>query len=86
MNSQTKVLYEKMVDFKRFAIVLLATGSFLYIGMLLPSDRQTEMNTTILMVFSLILLIASTVFFFRSKQCRSMLLETEEGEEYLSKK
>ncbi|MDP4162903.1 MAG: YrhC family protein [Bacillota bacterium] len=86
MKSQAKVIYEKMVDFKRFAIILLATGSFLYLGILIPSDSQTHLNTTGLMIFSLALLAASAIFFLRSKKCQSMLLETEDGEEYLSKK
>ncbi|MDP4154175.1 MAG: YrhC family protein, partial [Bacillota bacterium] len=32
MKNEAKQLYEKMVDLKRFAVILLAAGVFFYLG------------------------------------------------------
>ncbi|MGE8206158.1 YrhC family protein [Heyndrickxia sp. NPDC080065] len=84
--SKAKVLYEKMIDYKRYGFTLLALTTFLYLGAALPMDGRTLHKTYILMGGTAILIILSVSFFLLSNRCRTILLESEEGKEYLMKK
>ncbi|WP_019242681.1 YrhC family protein [Bacillus massilioanorexius] len=53
---------EKMVDYKRFALLLLCVSTFSYIGTLISLSKQTA-NQNIMITLTLITLIASIVFF-----------------------
>ncbi|WP_413308610.1 YrhC family protein [Bacillus sp. 1P10SD] len=86
MKQQARRLYEKMVDFKRFATILLAVGVFFYLGVIIPSDTKSEMDVNIMVLASLSFLALSILFFIHSKQCQMKLSETEEGQDYLMKK
>ncbi|MGJ7912224.1 YrhC family protein [Neobacillus sp. LXY-1] len=86
MKQKVKSLYERMVDFKRFGIVLLVFGIFFYFGLIIPSDAKTEMDRDVLMIGSTSFMAASILFFTLSKQCYLKLLKSEEGQDYLSKK
>ena len=86
MKKEAKQLYEKMVDFKRFAITVLAAGVFFYLGSILPKETKTAMDVTIMTFTSLSFLSVSIGLFMRSKQYRQKLLELDEGEEYLLRK
>nr|WP_263325643.1 YrhC family protein [Neobacillus sp. Marseille-Q6967] len=79
MKQQSKTLHEKMVDFKRFAVVLLAVAVFFYLGVIIPSDTKSEMDINIMMVSSMSFLAISILFFIQSKQCQLKLNEIEEG-------
>lgn len=81
MEKQTKSIYEKMVDFKHFAVVLLAVGVFFYLGVIIPTDSKTEMDTNIMMISSTAFLAASIFLFIQSKQCQLKLMEMEDGRE-----
>jgi hypothetical protein len=80
MKDQAKKLYEKMIDFKRFAVVLLAVGVFFYLGVIIPSDTKSEMDQNIMIIASASFMAGSLLFFIQSKQCRTKLLEFEEDE------
>ncbi|MDZ5470897.1 YrhC family protein (plasmid) [Bacillus sp. 31A1R] len=86
MKKTAKQLHEKMVDFKRFAIVLLAAGVFFYLGVIIPTETKTVMDTNIMIIASTLFLIASMLLFVESKKARQKLMEMDEGEEYLMKK
>ncbi|MGG3563773.1 YrhC family protein [Neobacillus rhizosphaerae] len=86
MKQQARRLYEKMVDFKRFATILLAVGVFFYLGVIIPSDTKSEMDVYIMVLSSLSFLALSILLFIQSKQCQMKLSETEEGQDYLMKK
>ncbi len=86
MKKEAKQLYEKMIDFKRFAITVLAAGVFFYLGSILPSETKTAMDGTIMTFSSLSFLIVSIGLFMLSKQYRQKLIELVESEEYLLKK
>ncbi|WP_257985195.1 YrhC family protein [Bacillus sp. T33-2] len=81
-----KQLYEKMIDFKQYAVVLLAVGAFFYLGTIIPSEIKAASDIYISAGASTGFLVLSILFFFLSKQCQSKLTETEEGQEYLMKK
>lgn len=86
MKQQAKSLYEKMIDFKRFATILLAVGVFFYLGVIIPSDTKSEMDVNIMVLSTLSFLALSILFFIQSKQCQSKLSEMDEGQDYLMKK
>jgi predicted MFS family arabinose efflux permease len=79
VDKQTKSLYEKMVDFKQFAIVLLAVGVFFFLGVIIPSDSKSEMDINIMMISSMSFLAVSILFFIQSKQCQLKLMDNEDG-------
>ncbi len=82
MNQKAKLVYEKMVDSKRFAIVLLAIGIFFYLGVIIPSDAKSEMDLTIMILASLSFLFVSLLCFIQSKMCQSRLMEMDKDEDF----
>ena len=81
MDKQTKSIYEKMVDFKQFAMVLLAVGVFFYLGVIIPSDSKTVMDVNIMMISSISFLAVSILLFIKSKQCQLKLMDMENSSE-----
>ena len=79
MDKQTKNIYEKMVDFKQFAVVLLAVGVFFFLGVIIPSDTKSEMDVNIMMIASMSFLAVSILLFIQSKQCQIKLMDMEDG-------
>lgn len=86
MKIEVKKVYEKMIDFHRFASVLLAVGVFFYFGMIIPQESMTTFHQLLSAAGSLLFLAGSTFFFLQSKKLRKRLEETEDGQEYLMKK
>jgi predicted MFS family arabinose efflux permease len=79
VDKQTKKMYEKMVDFKQFAVVLLAVGVFFFLGVIIPSDIKSEMDVNIMMIASMSFLAVSILFFIQYKQCQLKLNDMEDG-------
>lgn len=79
MKNQIKILSEKMIDFKRFAVILLTVGVFFYLGVIIPTDIKNELDQNIMMICSMSFLAASILFFIESKKCQLKLMEIEEG-------
>ncbi|ALC89858.1 hypothetical protein AM500_08785 [Bacillus sp. FJAT-18017] len=82
MMNQAKELYEKMCDARWLGIVLLAVGSFFYLGTILPTGPVSDIDLTGMSVASLVFLAGSILFFLKSKEYRKKLMEHEDGEEY----
>ncbi|MEH7178839.1 YrhC family protein [Neobacillus vireti] len=78
MDKQTKKIYEKMVDLKHFAVVLLAVGVFFYLGVIIPSDLKTEMDLNIMMISCMSFLAFSLFLFIKAKQCQLKLMDMED--------
>lgn len=81
-----KKLYEKMVDYKQFATVLLTAGVFFYLGTILPADSKVMADIKIAMGASIGFLAGSIFFFALARKYRGQLIESEEGQELLMKK
>jgi hypothetical protein len=77
VDKQTKSLKDKMIDFKQFAVVLLAVGVFFYLGVIIPSDAKTEMDINIMMISSTSFLAVSIFLFIQSKHCQLKLMDME---------
>jgi hypothetical protein len=86
MKQESHNLYEKMVDFKRFGMVLLAIGAFFYLGVIIPSATKNAMDLNIMMLSSMSFLAASILFFLQVKKYRSKLMEMEDGQDFFLKK
>jgi predicted MFS family arabinose efflux permease len=85
MKNQAKQLYDKMVDLKRFAVILLAAGVFFYLGVIIPSDTKNTMDVNIMMIASTAFIAVSLLLFIHVKLCREKLIELEEDDEILKK-
>jgi predicted MFS family arabinose efflux permease len=81
VDKQTKNIYEKMVDFRQFAVVLLAVGVFFFLGVIIPSDTKSEMDVNIMMISSMSFLAVSILLFIQSKQCQLKLMDIEDGKQ-----
>ncbi|WP_246861214.1 YrhC family protein [Bacillus sp. REN3] len=81
-----KQLYERMVDYKQFAIVLLTVGVFFYLGVIIPSTTKEMTDIYIATGASVGFLAGSFVFFSLAKKYRNNLIESEDGQDYLMKK
>jgi len=81
VKQQTKVLYEKMVDFKRFGTVLLAVGIFFYLGVIIPVEAKTELAQNLMVLSSTSFIALSILFFIQYKQCQLKLLEMDDKED-----
>ena len=81
-----KQLYEKMVDFKQYATILLAVGAFFYLGTIIPSETKMMTDIYIATGASISFLAGSISFFSIAKKYRNMLIESEEGQDLLMKK
>ncbi|MGX6442837.1 YrhC family protein [Neobacillus sp. K501] len=79
MKNQIKILSEKMIDFKRFAVILLTVGVFFYLGVIIPTDIKNEFDQNIMMICSMSFLAVSILFFIESKKCKLKLMDIEEG-------
>ncbi|MEH7354198.1 YrhC family protein [Neobacillus drentensis] len=85
MKQEMKNLYEKMVDFKRFGIVLLACGVFFFLGIIIPLDAKSEMDLNIMLLSSMSFLAVSILMFIQSTQCQLKLTEMEDFDDYFMK-
>jgi preprotein translocase subunit YajC len=86
MKIEVKNIYEKMIDFHRFASVLLGFGVFFYFGMIIPQETATTVTKLVSAGGSIISLAISILFFYLSKKLKKKLEESEEGQQYLMKK
>lgn len=83
---KAKEYYEKMVDFKQYAKVLLAISAFFYLGVLIPTLDKSQMEVMLMMIITTVFLAGAVFFLLRSKSYYKKLLETEEGQDFLIKK
>ncbi|WP_246940621.1 YrhC family protein [Bacillus pinisoli] len=74
-----KEIKDKITDFNRFGMVLLAVSVFLFIGVLIPSEEGREMTQmTVMMASTIVLLIASFLFFKKAVTYKKKISELEE--------
>lgn len=81
MKQQSKLLFEKLVDFRRFALTLFAFGVFFYLGAIIPFAGKTVMDLNIMILAAMSFLAVSILFFIQVKQCQMKLIEMEDGQD-----
>ncbi|MBO9130437.1 YrhC family protein [Bacillus sp. 165] len=75
MKNKLNSLQHKIADYTRFGQVLLAVGTLLFIGIILP-DNEKELSQLLVMIgASLGALGASLFFFYRVKKLRDIEVE-----------
>ncbi|RUQ32860.1 hypothetical protein ELQ35_00690 [Peribacillus cavernae] len=70
---------EKMVDFKRFAVILLCVSAFFYLGSVIPSAGKTMIGTYVNMGATIVFIMASIIFFILSSKYKKILAENDES-------
>ncbi|MFD1736670.1 YrhC family protein [Bacillus salitolerans] len=80
MNQQLKTIQDKIVDYTRFAMVLLAVSVFMFIGVIVPSEGKQEIQTYTMMVSTIIFLAAALFFFQKVIGYKRQLAEMEDGQ------
>ncbi|MBE3570392.1 MAG: YrhC family protein [Bacillales bacterium] len=81
MENQYKKIKEKIIDFKRFGFTLMALSVFLYLGVVLPVEGKTEIQSKMLMAGTIVLIIGSLLFFYKAREYHNQLTEYEEDDE-----
>ncbi|MBM7660736.1 putative permease [Bacillus mesophilus] len=79
MNSNVKAIQDKVTDFNRFGMVLLAVSVFMFIGVLIPSEGK-EMQQTSVMMIATILFLAASFFSFKKATSYKKQLNELDGE------
>jgi cell division protein FtsB len=79
-----KEMYEKMVDYRHFGIILLIVGVFFYFGLIIPNQSYSEVDQFLAAIASMSFLIGSIGSLSTSKKYEQQLQESEEGQEYIS--
>lgn len=77
MGEGVKDMVQKISDYTRFAQVLLAVGAFLTIGLLLPNGEKDAAQLAIMIGTIFSFLGGSFYFFYRVKEMRDQLEESE---------
>lgn len=77
MKNKEKQLYEKMVDYKRYGVSLLAVGTFFYLGVVIPTEIKIMKDMYLMMGTSTMFLSGSIWFLLKSKQAKDKLIEME---------
>lgn len=72
---EEKKLKELIEDYKHFALVLLAVGTFLYIGIWIPNHSPRTNIQEIMLIGTSTMMLASSILFFKlsSKYQKSLI-------------
>ncbi|WP_035322532.1 YrhC family protein [Peribacillus kribbensis] len=77
-KSITAIYREKMIDFKRYAFLLVCTSVFFYLGVIIPSDGKGLHSNSLLMASTAVFLGLSILFFVLSAKYKGLLADIEE--------
>lgn len=77
MGEGVKNMVQKISDYTRFGQVLLAVGTFLMIGLLLPNGEKDTAQLAMMIGAIFSFLGGSFYFFYRVKEMRNQLEENE---------
>ncbi|WP_409251451.1 YrhC family protein [Bacillus sp. SCS-153A] len=78
MKNIKKNLNEKIIDYKRFAFVLVSVSVFLYLGAVLPVEEKTLLKTYVLMGGTVVMLGFSGLFFYQAAKLKKKLTDMDE--------
>lgn len=77
---EKKKLHALMIDFKQYAIILLAVSVFFYLGVMLPEGDKKGIYDSVLMIATALFLIGSIFCFERSSNYKKQLEKQSEQE------
>lgn len=73
-----KALKEKVVDYTRFAHVLLSLGVFMFLGVVIPDPEKGAFEVNLAMIMSVIFLAGSFFFYYKSSRINQKMLDERE--------
>jgi hypothetical protein len=73
-----KTLNDKIIDYKRFAFVLVSLSVFLYLGAVLPVEEKTVFKTYMLMGGTVVMLGFSGLFFYQAAKLKRKLTDMDD--------
>jgi hypothetical protein len=73
-----KNINDKIIDYKRFAFVLVSLSVFLYLGAVLPVEEKTLFKTYMLMGGTVTMLGFSGLFFYQAARLKKKLTEMDD--------
>lgn len=76
-NNVTKVLEEKVADYKRFAFILLALSVFMFIGLIVPNEGISHNQSLILVGLSVCSLVFALFFHKKAMKTQEQLYSEE---------
>ncbi|WP_078552705.1 YrhC family protein [Bacillus alkalicellulosilyticus] len=74
-EKQLQTLKDKVVDYRRYAYILLSISIFLFIGLLIPNETTLGPEYMVAVVF--IMLFTAVVFNRRATICQNKINEEE---------
>ncbi|MFZ3588252.1 YrhC family protein [Bacillus sp. DJP31] len=78
MNPKFKDIQDKVADYSRFGMVLLAVSVFLFIGILIPDEGKSIIQTYVMMASTVVFLAIAFYFFKKTIQYKKALSELDE--------
>lgn len=78
VNNSEKKLHEKMVDYRRFGILMLVVGAFFYLGVILPTETKVIKDLYLMMGTTTLFLSGSIFFFIKSREIQNKLTEIDQ--------
>ncbi|MCT8139577.1 YrhC family protein [Anaerobacillus sp. CMMVII] len=73
----TKILEDKIADYKRFAFILLALTIFLFLGLIVPNEGVSQNQQLVLIGLSISSLILAAVFHKKAMKYKEQLYSEE---------
>ncbi len=77
MHDKPKMLQEKVVDYKRYAYILLALSVFLFLGLIVPNEAATLNQQKILIGLNICSLVFAAFFHKMAMKCQEQLYREE---------
>jgi YrhC-like protein len=78
LKKDTDAWKGKMEDYKRFGFILLAVSAFFYFGLLIRGSELLNIQLFTLIISSIIFILLSGIFLYKSSQYKKKLDELEE--------
>ncbi len=72
-QKELKLIKQKIEDYRRFIYVLLATGTFLYIGVLIGQGEKTFVQLMFMSGVDVVLLVVAFYFAYQAKKLKKKI-------------
>ncbi|WP_169823081.1 YrhC family protein [Anaerobacillus alkalilacustris] len=77
-NNHIKLLKDKVTDYKRFAFILLALTTFMFVGLLVPNEDATQIQHILLIGLSICAILCAALFHRKAMKFQEQLYSDEQ--------
>ncbi|OIJ22003.1 hypothetical protein BKP45_04820 [Anaerobacillus alkalidiazotrophicus] len=77
-NNHIKLLKDKVTDYKRFAFILLALTTFMFVGLLVPNEGATQIQHILLIGLSICAILCAMFFHRKAMKFQEQLYSDEQ--------